>query len=101
MKSGKKDTSRKPPAEQPGASPDRAARRLSHKERSSRSACAAFSPVATPPRAKQLWQKDDLAKSWPQFFTSSSPIVVDGLCIAQLGGAKDGGIIAYDMTTGD
>src|SRR5258705_3117389 len=50
---------------------------------------------------KQLWQKEDLAKAWPQFFTSSSPIVVDGLCIAQLGGAKDGGIIAYDLTTGD
>jgi outer membrane protein assembly factor BamB len=50
---------------------------------------------------KQLWQKEDLAKEWPQFFTSSSPIVVDGMCIAQLGGAKDGGIIAYDLTTGD
>jgi outer membrane protein assembly factor BamB len=50
---------------------------------------------------KQLWQKEDLAKAWPQFFTSSSPIVVDGMCIAQLGGAKDGGIIAYDLTTGD
>ena len=50
---------------------------------------------------KQLWQKEDLAKAWPQFFTSSSPIVVDGMCIAQLGGAKDGGIIAYDLGTGD
>jgi outer membrane protein assembly factor BamB len=49
---------------------------------------------------KQLWQKEDLAKDWPQFFTSSSPIVVDGLCIAQLGGAKDGGVVAYDLTTG-
>ncbi len=50
---------------------------------------------------KQLWQKEDLAKAWPMFFTASSPIVVDGLCIAQLGGAKEGGIIAYDLTTGD
>lgn len=50
---------------------------------------------------KQLWRKDELAKSWPQFFTSSSPIVVDGLCIAQLGGAQDGGIIASDLATGD
>jgi outer membrane protein assembly factor BamB len=32
----------------------------------------------------QLWQKDDLANSWPMFFTSSSPIVTDNLCIAQL-----------------
>jgi outer membrane protein assembly factor BamB len=38
---------------------------------------------------KVLWRKDDF-KSWPQFFTSSSPIVVDGLCIAQLGGGGAG-----------
>src|SRR5579862_8782665 len=31
----------------------------------------------------QLWRKDDI-HSWPRFFASSSPIVVDGLCIAQL-----------------
>ncbi len=49
---------------------------------------------------KLLWQKDDFATSWPQFFTSSSPIVVDGLCIAQLGGRRDGGIIADDLATG-
>jgi outer membrane protein assembly factor BamB len=48
----------------------------------------------------ELWKKDDLAKAWPQFFTASSPIVIDGLCIAQLGGPQDGGIIAYDLTTG-
>src|SRR5262249_8178654 len=50
---------------------------------------------------KQLWQKDDLAKSWPMFFTASSPLVVNNLCIAQLGGAQDGGIIAYDLASGD
>jgi len=49
----------------------------------------------------QVWQKDDLANSWPMFFTSSSPIVVDNLCIAQLGGSQDGGIVAYDLTKGD
>ncbi len=36
----------------------------------------------------------------PQFFTSSSPIVVDGLCIAQFGGESKGGIAAYDMADG-
>ena len=28
---------------------------------------------------------------WPMFYTSSSPLIVDGLCIAQLGGSDDGG----------
>ena len=50
---------------------------------------------------KIFWQTDEFTKSWPQFFTSSSPIVVDGLCIAQLGGEDDGGIVAYDLATGD
>ncbi len=49
---------------------------------------------------KQLWFKDDHANSWPMFFTASSPLVVDGLCIAQLGGGEDGGVIAYDLATG-
>ncbi len=49
---------------------------------------------------KKLWQKDDF-HSWPMFFTSSSPIVVDGLCVAQLGGRNGGSIVAYDLATGD
>jgi outer membrane protein assembly factor BamB len=50
---------------------------------------------------KKVWQKDDF-KSWPMFFTSSSPIVVDGLCIAQLGGRSGtGAIVAYDVSTGE
>jgi outer membrane protein assembly factor BamB len=32
---------------------------------------------------KVAWRHD--TKSWPTFFTSSSPIIVDGMCIAQLG----------------
>ena len=32
---------------------------------------------------------------------SSSPIVVDGLCIAQLGGQKEGALVAYDLATGE
>ena len=51
---------------------------------------------------KVLWRKDDFAGEWPMFFTSSSPIVVDGLCIAELGGDDNkGAIVAYDLTTGD
>jgi len=49
---------------------------------------------------KKLWRKDDI-KTRPRFFTSSSPLVVDGLCIAQLGGESDGAIVAYDLATGN
>jgi outer membrane protein assembly factor BamB len=49
---------------------------------------------------KQLWQKDDFKGSQPRFHVSSSPIVVDGLCIAQLGGGSRGGIVAYDLASG-
>lgn len=50
---------------------------------------------------KVLWRKDDFKASWPRFFTSSSPIVVGGLCIAQLGGQRDGSVVAYDLATGN
>ncbi len=51
---------------------------------------------------KVLWRKDDFPGVWPRFYTSSSPIVVDGLCIAQLGGDDgNGAIVAYDLTTGE
>lgn len=48
---------------------------------------------------KQLWRHDDYKGAIPRFSTSSSPIVVDGLCIAQLGGSS-GVIVAYDLATG-
>jgi outer membrane protein assembly factor BamB len=48
---------------------------------------------------KKLWRKDGGA--WPMFYVASSPIVVDGLCIAQLGKESDGGVVAYDLTSGD
>lgn len=48
----------------------------------------------------KLWQKDDV-KGVPRFHTSSSPIAIDGLCIAQVGGPKQGAIAAYDLGTGE
>ncbi len=48
-----------------------------------------------------LWRKDPFPGIVPMFFTSMSPMIVDGLCIAHLGGADNGAIIAYDMNTGD
>lgn len=49
---------------------------------------------------KVLWRKDDFKGSWPMFFTSSSPVVADGLCFAQLGGGDNGAIVAYDLARG-
>ncbi len=49
---------------------------------------------------KVLWRKDDFSGAWPKFFTASSPIVVGGLCLAQLGGAGNGAVVAYDLATG-
>ena len=37
---------------------------------------------------KELWRNDDFENETPNFHTSSSPVVVDGLCIAQLGGER-------------
>jgi outer membrane protein assembly factor BamB len=48
---------------------------------------------------EKIWSKE--TPGHPRFFTSSSPIVVDGLCIAQFGGEDSGGIAAYDLEKGD
>ncbi len=49
---------------------------------------------------KLLWRKDDFQGAWPRFFTSASPLVADGLCVAQLGGGNNGGIVAYALASG-
>lgn len=49
---------------------------------------------------KKLWSKDDF-RAHPQFWVASSPIIADGLCIAQLGGNNNGSVVAYDLTTGE
>jgi outer membrane protein assembly factor BamB len=48
---------------------------------------------------QKLWRKDDF-QAYPGFHPSSSPIIVDGLCIAQLGGRENGALVAYDLTSG-
>lgn len=50
---------------------------------------------------KLLWRKDPFPKTVPQFFTATSPIIVDGLAIAHLGGKGNGALIAYDLASGD
>ena len=49
---------------------------------------------------KMLWRKDPYSKVVPKFFTSCSPVIVDGAAVAQLGKAGNGAIIAFDLTTG-
>ena len=49
---------------------------------------------------KLIWRKDDFKGATPRFYTSSSPLVADGLCIAQLGGRDNGGVVAYDLASG-
>jgi outer membrane protein assembly factor BamB len=50
---------------------------------------------------KVIWRKDDFKNATPKFYTASSPLVTDGLCIAELGGGDNpGGVIAYDLASG-
>jgi outer membrane protein assembly factor BamB len=50
---------------------------------------------------KLVWRKDPYPKLVPTFFTSTSPIIVDGMAIGHLGKAGNGGIIAYGLAAGD
>jgi outer membrane protein assembly factor BamB len=49
---------------------------------------------------KVLWRKDSVDQNWPRFYTSSSPLVADGMCIALIGG-EEGSITAFDLSNGD
>lgn len=48
-----------------------------------------------------VWREDPFPNVVPTFFTAMSPIIVDGMAIAHLGGEDNGAIIAYDLTTGE
>ena len=50
---------------------------------------------------KVVWRKDPFPKVVPRFFTAMSPIIVDGMVIAHLGGQTNGAIIAYNLATGN
>ncbi len=49
---------------------------------------------------KVVWRKDPFPKVVPKFFTSMSPIIVDGMAIGHLGGQANGAIIAYELGSG-
>ena len=48
-----------------------------------------------------IWSNKDYATTESPFFTATSPIVVDGMCIAQLGKKDTGVVAAFDLKTGD
>ena len=50
---------------------------------------------------KVLWRNKETEGTVPRFATSSSPIVVDGIVIAQLGRERGGSILGLDLATGD
>ena len=50
---------------------------------------------------KVEWRKDPFPGIVPMFFTAMSPLIANGMCIAQLGGAENGAIISYNLNTGD
>jgi outer membrane protein assembly factor BamB len=48
-----------------------------------------------------LWRNDDNVGNIPRFATSSSPIVLAGLVITEFGGERAGGLVAYDLNSGE
>jgi outer membrane protein assembly factor BamB len=50
---------------------------------------------------KEVWRNTEFENETPTFHTGSSPLIVNGLCIAQLGNERNGGIYAFDLATGD
>jgi outer membrane protein assembly factor BamB len=50
---------------------------------------------------KALWRKDEFSGAAPKFYTSSSPLIVDGMCVAILGSSDEGAIVAYDLAKGE
>ena len=50
---------------------------------------------------KVEWRKGPFPKVVPTFFTSMSPMIVEGTAIAHLGAKGNGAIIAYDLASGD
>lgn len=48
-----------------------------------------------------VWRKDPFPGVTPEFYTASSPMILDGMAIAQLGGKGNGALMAFDLATGD
>jgi len=50
---------------------------------------------------KVIWRKDEFPGVYPRFFTGVSPLIVDGMAIAHLGGANNGALTAFDLASGE
>jgi len=53
---------------------------------------------------KVVWRKEstkDFSPAWPMFYASMSPLIVDGMCVAHLGGQGRGAVVAFDLNTGE
>jgi outer membrane protein assembly factor BamB len=49
---------------------------------------------------KVIWRRENPTNAIPQFFTGMSPLIVDGICIAHVGGKDNGNVLAIDLKTG-
>jgi outer membrane protein assembly factor BamB len=49
---------------------------------------------------KVVWQNDQY-KTYPNFYTATSPIIVDGLAIVHLGGRGSGSVVAFQVNSGE
>lgn len=49
---------------------------------------------------KVIW-KNDVYKEVPRFFTSCSPLVINDICVVQLGSAANGVVVAFNADTGN
>jgi outer membrane protein assembly factor BamB len=49
---------------------------------------------------KVLWRRENPTDAIPQFYTGMSPLIADGMCIAQVGTKDNGAIIAIDLKSG-
>jgi outer membrane protein assembly factor BamB len=50
---------------------------------------------------KLVWRKENPTNAFPAFFTGTSPLIVDGMCIIHLGKKDNGQVIAYDLNSGN
>ncbi len=50
---------------------------------------------------KVVWRKDPFPGVTPRFYTAMSPLVTGGVCIAHLGGAGNGALMALDLASGE
>ncbi len=48
-----------------------------------------------------LWRKNEFPDDFPAYYAAASPMIIDGVCIAQLGGKNSGAVVAYDLSSGE